>query len=124
MPVPVVMETALQLEPLAGEADVQRSRIGPYIARLAEGRVDHVPHPGLILRGHPRRAAEMVGMDVIDHRRAGRDLVHHRQRNIAQPDIFPQRLAARIGLGDDVIVEIMHIERGDRVIGEASRRPA
>ena len=52
MAMPVVGEAALQLEPLAGEAQVDVRRVRPDIGNPAERRIDHVPHP---VRQAPRR---------------------------------------------------------------------
>ena len=106
---PIVGEAALQLEPLAGEAQINVGRVRPDVADPAERRVDHVPHPARILRRHPGRTHQMVDVDVVDDRIARGDIVGHRHRHVVEPDVFALRLARRVQLGDDVVVEIMHV---------------
>ena len=80
----------------------------------AERRVDHVPYPARILRRQPRGPHQVVDVDVIDDRVAGRDIVHHRHRHVVEPDIFAQRLARRAQLRDDAVGKIMHVDRRRR----------
>ena len=83
---PVIGEAVFELEPLAGEAQVQSGGIGPDIARRAERRIDHVPDPVLVLIGHPRGAAEMVGVDKVERRVGAVDPGDDRDREIADSD--------------------------------------
>ena len=106
---PVVGEAAFQLEPLTGEAQINVGRVRPDVADPAERRVDHVPHPARILRRHPGRTHQMVDVDVVDDRIARGDIVGHRHRHVVEPDVFALRLARRVQLGDDVVVEIVHV---------------
>ena len=114
MAVPVVGEAALELEPLAGEAHVLRRRVRPDVGHPAERRVDHVPHPARILRRHSRRTHQVVDMHEIDDRIARGDIVGHRHRHVVQPDVFALRLPGGVELGDDVVGEIVHIDRRRR----------
>ena len=114
MAMPVIGQPRLQLEPLAGETDVHRLRVGPAVGDIAEGIVDHVPGPALILRGHARGTAQMIAVHEIERRRSGVHIVHHGDGKIVQPDIFAQRLSGGVGLGDDVIVDVGDIERRGR----------
>ena len=64
--VPVVVQATFELEPLAGEAGVQRLRAGRRMEG-APGGVDHIPDGGFCGVRHPHRAVQMV--DVHHQRR-------------------------------------------------------
>jgi len=53
----------------------------------------------------------MIAVNVIERRRSGVHIVHHGDGQIVQPDIFAQRLPGGVGLGDDVIADVVDIER-------------
>ena len=68
MSMPVIVKAGFELEPLAGEAHVERSgRAGDGLDG-AEGLIDHAPHDRGCIVGHRDGAVEMVGVDEVDDR--------------------------------------------------------
>ena len=81
MPVPVVMQAGFQLEPLAGEARVERLGSRQRMRR-APGGVDHVPDAGFGGIRHAHRAVELVH---VHHQQRGRhrvDRIHDRDGEV------------------------------------------
>ena len=113
VPVPVVGEAGLELEPLPGEAPVHYLRVGVEGRRRPERRVGRAPH--LLGAGvrHQHRPHQVVDVDEVQRRRCPRT-VDHRNRQLAQPDVLLLRLPGGVELGDDVVVEVVDVERRGR----------
>jgi hypothetical protein len=107
--VPVIAQPVLDLEILPGKAQRHRGGAGDrdYIAERIILR-----RPGnrrAAACGHGDRAVEVVAVDVREV-----DAFVHRQRRVAEPDVFAQcRAACAVMLGDDVPERIPEII-GDR----------
>ena len=67
-----------------------------------------VPYDGSRRVGHFLRLGDLIGMDIINCRRAGA-VVDHRHRHQAEMDIFAQDRAGRsIVFGDEATAETSH----------------
>ena len=95
MPVPVVMQAGLQLEPLAGKTDVQRLRAGDGV-RGAPRRPDHVPDGGLGSVRHAHRTVQMIGVDEERHGR-GVDGIDDGDRPVHGRAAVPRRRDLGVG---------------------------
>jgi hypothetical protein len=49
-----------------------------------------------------RTAVQVVGVNIVENRRRGIDLVDDADRHVAEPDIFAQGIAVRVGLQHDM----------------------
>jgi hypothetical protein len=111
--VPVVVQTGLELVPLAGEAVVERGGAGDG-AHLAIGQIaclpDHIP----VLVGHHERALEMIGVDIIEVRCGHTGFGNHGQRPPLEPDVFGDEAAGGVVFGDHIAIEIVHHVQGER----------
>ena len=71
MAVPVAVQAAFELEPLAGETQVERGRSADRVRRTPRRPLDR-PHRCLRRVGHAHRAVQVVDVHVMKHRcRAG-----------------------------------------------------
>jgi hypothetical protein len=65
-------------------------------------------------------------MHVVDGRRTAGDVLDDRNRDVVQPYVLAQRLAAGVQFGDDVVAQVMDIERRRagrrRGVGHGARR--
>lgn len=120
MPVPVVVQAGLQLEPLAGKAGVQGLRAGDGVRRTPR-RVDHVPHRRLGAVRQPNKTVQMIGVDVerdgrgVDGIDDGDGPVDGRARaacgcnlGLHQPDVLAHGGPGGVKLGDDVAPLVVH----------------
>jgi len=107
MAVPVVMQAALELEPLPGKAQVEARR-SHDLGHRPERIVAHPPHHRPIGIRHQDRPVEMIRLHVEQHR-VGRiaAAVEHRHRERAEPDVFPQRDALLVRLGGQPVVLVL-----------------
>ena len=72
---PIVVQAGLELEPLPGEPEPERGRRGERARRrFAPGQPLCLPeHRGAGRGGHPQRPVQVVGVDVVQHRRGSGD---------------------------------------------------
>ncbi len=83
-------EARFELEPLAGKAQVHRGAQRNDRLHLAKRLVDRAPGDALARVGH-------------------RDLIDHRHRQIAHPNIFALRHHDGVGLSNDAIAKIVYL---------------
>lgn len=121
MAVPIVGQPRFHLEPLAGEALVER-RGAADATYLAEGQIARLPDDIATLVGHHDRPLELVGQHVIEYRRRA-GVGDHRQRPAFDPDVFGDQRAGRIVFGDHIAVEVVHHMQGGRGRDGARHQP-
>ena len=119
MAVPVVMQAGFELEPLAGEAQVERQRAGQRL-HGAPGLVLGLPHQRLGRVRHANRPVQVIRVDVVGRGRRV-DAIHNRDRpvdlgarggrrrdfRLGQPDVLAHRRAGRVEFGDDVAATVV-----------------
>jgi len=112
VPVPIVVQPGLELEPLTRKALVLDER--PRDRRHgAEGLVGGRPHHAARRVGHQLGPLQVVGMHVVE-RRAGSigRAVQHRHRLIARPDVLLDHVPRPVGLGQQVVPGVVEHLRG------------
>jgi hypothetical protein len=109
MPIPIVVQSILHKEILTREAQIVGRRTGDGVD-AAERIVVRLPYDGFIGVGHHDRPIEMVGVDEVQ-RRAGVDVGDQRDRHVVEPNVFGERVAGIVALGQQMAGLIVDVLR-------------